>query len=205
MGGTFDPIHNGHLAIANTVYTKFKQVITFMPTAIPNYKAAPDATNVQRLKMLELAITNKPHYKIDTLEINKNSYSCSYSTLTFLRNKIGHNVPIYYIIGQDSLISLDTWDSWQDLFNLTNFIVLNRPDYSYAMMTTKLQTIFKERKTTNCDNLNVPYGKIYMLDFILSNISSTKIRDCVKNNIPIDDYVPPLVAKYILQNNIYKE
>lgn len=205
FGGTFDPIHNGHLLMADAVYNKFKSEITFMPTAIPNYKTAPEATNEQRLEMLEIALANNPHYRIDTLEINQDSYSCSYKTLTFLRNKIGPKIPVYYIIGEDSLLSLGTWDSWTDLFNLTNFIVLKRPNYSYETMANPLRTIFEERKTTNFANLDVQYGKIYMLDFVLSDISSTKIRACVKNGISINGYVPSLVAKYILEHNMYKE
>lgn len=205
FGGTFDPIHNGHIAIANTVYAKFKSLITFMPTARPNYKNPPIATDEERLEMLTIALNKNPQYKIDTLEINQSYYSSSYETLTKIRNQVGNTTPIYYIIGEDSLVSLDTWDSWTELFNLTNFIVIKRPKYSYDMMSPKLKAIFETQKTTNFDNLDVAYGKIYLLDFVLSDISSTSIRNWIKNGIDIDDYVPSTVAKYISQHNIYKE
>lgn len=205
FGGTFDPIHNGHLKIADRVFKQFQAPIIFMPTAIPNYKSKPLASNQDRLNMLELAINDNPHYAIDRFEIDQDIYSPSYKTLSHFRDKLGSTTPIYYIIGADSLVTLDSWDSWQDLFNLTNFIVLNRPGYSYEMMSRSLKNIFEARKSSNYEDLSIAYGKIYLLDFELSDISSTHIRACAKNGQNIEQYTPPAVAKYVLKHKIYKE
>ena len=176
-----------------------------MPTAIPNYKKPPEVSNEDRLEMLNLALQNNDHYKIDSLEIMQDTYSPSYKTLSFIRSKVGPTTPIYYIIGEDSLINLDTWDSWEDLLNLTNFIVLKRPLYTSTMMSPKLRDVFEKHKTTNYNNLTVPCGKIYLLDFVLSDISSTEIRSRIKSGLSISDYVPINVLKYILQHTLYKE
>ena len=88
FGGTFDPIHNGHLKIAHRVYEEFKIPITFMPTAIPNYKAKPLATDKERLEMLEIPINHDPNLLLDRFEIDQKTYSPSHKTLNYFRQKL---------------------------------------------------------------------------------------------------------------------
>lgn len=205
LGGTFDPIHNGHIQMADAVYKHFNSPVTFMPTATPNYKAAPSITNNQRLDLLKLALANYPDFIINDWEITQNNYSPTYNTLSYLREILGPQVPIFYIIGLDSLITLDKWDSWQQLFNLTNFIVLKRPHYDFAMLNPLLQNFIEERGVTDLNAIKGAYGKILTLDFVECDISSTQIRQNIKAGLNISDMVPDLVNKYIIKNNLYKE
>jgi nicotinate-nucleotide adenylyltransferase len=202
FGGTFDPIHNGHLALAAKLYEQFHQPITFMPTAFPPYKTLPQATPQQRLEMLHLALQGDQRFILDPSEINQTNYSPTYNTLISLRNKYGYQLPIFFLIGGDSLVTLDSWDSWRQLFDLTNFIVAMRPGYEVKHMLPELYAEFEARKTTDFTKLS-PYGQFYLLDFIPMDISSTKIRLMVKTHQLLSGLVPVLVEKYIQQNNLY--
>lgn len=201
LGGTFDPVHNGHILLAKALYSQFKQNVVFMPAATPNYKKPPSTTEIQRLDMLKLAIANNKHFIIDSHEMFETKYIPSVVSLKILREKIGYERTVYFLIGEDSLLSLDTWDNWHELFNLTNFIVALRPGYNLEQMSKTLAHEYNSRLS----NLEVtaPYGKIYLLDFKPLDISSTTIRNNIANDLPIENMVDPKVAQYIKDNKLY--
>ncbi len=204
FGGTFDPIHNGHLQLAEQLYKTFKSPITFMPTGIPPYKKPPQASNLQRLDMLHLAISSHPEYQIDTREINGCTYSYTYKTLQNLRLEVGSDILIYFVIGSDSLITLDTWHEWETLLKFTHFIVAFRNGYKInTFKSAKLKKIFIKNSTTDLNNLSTPYGKFYMLNFTPQDVSSTLIRQMVYNHQDISQLVPPNINAYITQQKLY--
>jgi len=204
FGGTFDPIHNGHIIIANKLYELFDTPVTFIPTASPNYKAQPIASNQERLDMLKLALNNEPRYIIDESEIFTDKYLPSYYSLTKLRDEIGKDIPIYFLIGSDSLVTLDTWDRWRELFDLANFIVALRPGFDLHKMPAVIQQEFDNRIVANFAGLNQPSGQIYLLKLEPIDLSSTQIRLSTANNQSINNLVPSIVAKYISLHNLYK-
>lgn len=203
IGGTFDPIHNGHVLLAKTLYKTFEQPVVFVPTAPPNYKEPPQTTAKERLDMLKLALNDDPHFIIDTNEMFEQDYIPTVKSLKALREKIGYDRPIHFLIGEDSLVSLDTWDNWTELFNLTNFVVAMRPGYNLEQMSEQLKLEFTRRTTCIIKNLAVPYGQIYILNFTPHDISSTTIRNNCQQNLPIDQMVDPKVARYIKDNKLY--
>jgi nicotinate-nucleotide adenylyltransferase len=203
IGGTFDPVHTGHLLLAEKLYTTFKQPIIFVPAAPPNYKAPPQTAPQQRLEMLQLALKDKPYFKINSSETFNKSYIPTVSSLRKLRKTIGYTTPIYFLIGEDSLITLDSWDNWQELFDLTNFVVAMRPGYSLDKMSPMLRDEYKNRHILRLDKPTQPYGYIYTLDLEPIDISSTKIRTNIAENLPINNLVDPKVAEYIIENKLY--
>lgn len=203
IGGTFDPVHNGHISLATALHKLFEQNIVFTPTAVPNYKAQPQTTAKQRLDMLNLAISHNPHFIIDSHEMFDPNYTPTVKSLQTLRKKIGNSRAVYFLIGEDSLLSLDTWDDWQKLFDLSNFIVAMRPGYKLEQMSDKLKQQYNRRIVKNKADLGAPNGQIYVLDFAPLDISSTKIRTNIAQNLPIDTMVDPTVAKYIKDNKLY--
>lgn len=203
IGGTFDPVHNGHILLAEALYKLLGQDVVFTPTATPNYKAPPKTTVQQRLDMLKLAINNNPHFIIDSHEIYAAEYIPTIKSLQMLRERIGYTRPIYFLIGEDSLVSLDTWDDWQNLFNLANFIVAMRPGYKLEQMSNSLTQEYNKRLIKCSTAFNKPNGQIFILDFDPLDISSTKIRNYVAQGLPIDTMVSKKVLQYIRDNKLY--
>lgn len=206
LGGTFDPIHNGHIQLADKLYEVFNTPITFMPTGIPPHKAPPLATDRQRLEMLELAIaTNSTKFQIERMEIEANDFGYTYRTMEQLRQKVGWEIPIYFLIGGDSLLTLDTWHHWETIIDKVNFVVAWREGYSLAQMTSQaLIDIFNKNRSDDLSYLNSTNGKFYELNFTPQNVSSTMIRKRVHDGLDISDLVPQAVADYIIQHKIYK-
>ena len=203
IGGTFDPVHIGHLEMANHLLSIFNTKITFMPTNIPNYKAPPKVSNADRLNMLKLALEGHPNFQIDTREINAPNYCSTHKTLSTIRDEIGYKIPLYFLIGSDSLQSLDTWDYWDKLPNITHFVVANRNGYSTNhIKSPELKLLFKNRQHNEINKLK-NNGDFYMLNFTPTDISSTIIRNKVKNHEDIKPYVIQSVADYIEKHHLY--
>ena len=203
FGGTFDPVHNGHMLLAQKLYSSFEQIITFLPIGIPPYKSIPQTSTEQRLDMLKLSIGIDYRYVIDLRELYSFNYNYTYQTLRQIRKEVGEDAAVFFLIGSDSLLNLDTWDNWQELLTLTNFVVAMRPNYNLNNMSPNLAYEFNKRMRTKLENFTC-CGCFYILDFTPLNISSTLIRNLVNNGESITHLVNKHVAKYILKNNLYR-
>lgn len=205
FGGTFDPVHNGHIALAKYISDQFNHVVSLMPlSGVPNYKKPPQASLKERLDMLEI-IANKysKQINIDYNEANLDTYSPTVFTLRRLREIYGNDEPFYFIIGGDSLVSLDIWDEWNELFELTNFIVATRTNYSLDKMSSQLKNVALPRITKK--QVLKPHGSIIMTHFDPIDISSTDVRKKILYNQPIDNLIDSDIEKYIKTHNIYSK
>ena len=205
FGGSFDPVHNGHLALALQIAREFQHPVSFMPlNGNPNYKAPPQASLNDRLAMLEQLIADYPEQlAIDRHEAQLAEYTPTFYSLTRLRKIYGDAEPFYFVIGSDSLVNLSIWDCWQQLFGLTNFIVARRPDYPLEMMNAELAAAVLPRIAT-FEGLPIASGKIYNSDIVPMEISSTMIRQRIKAAQSIDDLVNCKVSNYIYNHNLYQ-
>jgi len=202
FGGTFDPVHNGHIALALHVAKQFNHPVEFLPlNGVPNYKPAPIASLQQRLAMLEMAIDKNKLLAIDYSETRIDTYSPTCQTLTRLRQKYGSKEPFYFIIGGDSLLSLETWDNWMELFSLTNLIVAVRQGYELNSLPPAISCRLSD---LNACNLQQAAGQIIVTDFSPVHISSTQIRQNCKQALPLAEMVPVAVENYIKQQNLYR-
>ncbi|MCX8513994.1 MAG: Nicotinate-nucleotide adenylyltransferase [Pseudomonadota bacterium] len=204
FGGSFNPIHNGHLKSAAVINKILEAPVFFLPNIVPPYKSKLTATPIQRLEMLQLAIKSNPNFAVNTLELFADEYYYTHKTLTLLRSQYGSKVPFYFILGFDSLINLNTWEYYHDIFNLTNLIVINRHGYNYNDISdTKLKQEILNRQTNNFEQTAIS-GNIYLLSpDIYYDVSSTQIRAMIKAGENIVNLVPPEVALYIKNNNLY--
>ncbi len=202
FGGTFDPIHNGHLKLALHIASQFKTKVDLLPlNGTPNYKPAPVASLKQRLEMLELVIAMYPEQlQINLSETEYPEYSPSYLTLSRLRAKYGAKESFYFVIGGDSLISLNTWDNWQELLKLTNFIVAMRPGY---LVDNLDQEIASHIVTLENYDPNTLAGQIVITDFTPVDISSTLIRANCKIQTDVATLIPEPIFSYIQNNQLY--
>ncbi|WMY73281.1 nicotinate-nucleotide adenylyltransferase [Buttiauxella selenatireducens] len=204
-GGTFDPIHYGHLkpveALAKQVAL---QQVTIMPNNVPPHRQQPLANSQQRKAMVELAIAEKPLFHLDDRELQRETPSYTVETLEQLRAEIGATQPLAFIIGQDSLLNLQRWHRWETLLTLCHLLVCQRPGYSLTMNTPAEQQWLDAHLTSSVEQLHArPAGKIYLAQTPMYDISATNIRQRLEQHLPCDDLLPPAVAEFIRQHHLY--
>lgn len=208
FGGTFDPIHYGHLrpAIALIKEVGLTQ-ISLLPNNIPPHKPQPEATTVQRLAMLNLAIEDMPLFSIDTREISQGNLtrpSYTINTLQKWRSENGDRAGLAFIMGQDSLLSLPTWNNWKTLLDYCHLIICRRPGYAEKTDNVELQSWINAHQTKNSLDLHhSPNGYIYFAHTPLEDISATEIRKNINNQQSCNNLLPPKVWQYIHAQGLY--
>ena len=204
LGGSFDPIHNGHLLPAIETAQKLQlQKLFLLPNHIAPHKAGSHCNAAQRTEMVKLAIQDTPELHIDTRELNRDSASYTVETLKEIQTQYP-TTPICFIMGMDSLIHFDSWYQWQDILNYCHLIICSRPGWKNEFNNT-IQTLINNHKTSSIEALHqLTSGKIYFQDTILFDISSTQIRNNIKHQLSIDKLIPTQVYKYIKENQLYK-
>ncbi len=206
FGGTFDPIHYGHLrpveALAQEVGL---QHIILLPNHVPPHRPQPEASPAQRLKMVELAIEGNPLFSVDERELRRTSPSYTIETLEQLREELGKDIPLAFIFGQDTLLTLHTWNHWESILSYCHLLVCARPGYPRQLATPELQQWLEEHLTTQPEKLGQqPNGLIYLAHTPLLDISATEIRERQSTGRSCDDLLPPGVQKYIHQQGLYR-
>lgn len=204
LGGTFDPIHLGHLRPALEIgeAISLKQLF-FMPNHIAPHKSSSHCNPKQRCEMVELALHNQTRMDIDTRELNRHKPSYTIDTLKELKKEYPHT-PICFIMGMDSLISFDTWFHWQEILSYCHLIISHRPGFE-CVFNEQIQTLVDAHQTTNKHDLhNLQMGKIYFQTTSQLAISSSEIRQLLNNDISIDYLVPEAVNDYIQEHQLYK-
>lgn len=192
MGGTFNPIHNGHISIATKAYeTAGLDKVLFVPSGNSYMKSNVLDAN-ERSEMVKLAIADYPYFEFSELEINRPGNTYTYETLEILTSE-NPDSEYYFIIGADSLFNIEKWKNPDRIFALATLICAVRDDFDLTHIKEKGEELA---------NLG---AKIIYLDIPKINISSTNIRENVKCKLSIDDLVPKKVAEYILQERIYYE
>lgn len=192
MGGTFDPIHNGHVWTAKSIYEMLDldQVI-FIPAFIPPHKQGQNYVAAEhRYAMTALAIEGYPNFSVSDMEIKRNSVSYTFDTISALKEEYPE-AELYFIIGADTVHQLPSWYRINELIRLTTFVAADRPGYHNAIDTVvdKLGNISRE--------------KIILLDTPDLSISSTEIRSRVKNKESLEELVPLKVEEYIVEHGLY--
>ena len=204
LGGTFDPIHFGHLRPALEISEALSlQPLFLLPNRIAPHKSKSHCTATQRSEMVKLAIAEQAKIEIDTRELNRDQASYTIDTLKELK-ALYPSTPICFIMGMDSLINFDRWFKWQEILNYCHLVISQRPQWQPHFNDT-IQTLVNRCQTTNKQDLhNFPCGKIYFQETSQLDISSTEIRHLLKNNRSIDYLVPQAVSHYIKKHHLYQ-
>lgn len=207
FGGTFDPIHNGHLQSAISLAQEIGlQQVILLPNHVPPHRPAPQASTEDRLAMLRLAIADKPLFTLDDQELQRTTPSYALTTLQTIRYQQGSKFPLAFIVGLDSLITIDRWYQWQSLLNYCHLIVCARPGYPINHATPPVQDWLQRHRTSAPDFLHQqPQGLIYLADTPLIAISSTEIRQRLQQQKPCDHLLPAAVCDYIQQQGLYHQ
>lgn len=183
LGGTFNPIHTGHLILAEEAYYKLNlDKIVFVPVFMPPHKdIETDVKPEDRLKMVELAIEDNPCFGVSRFEMDSRKKSYSIDTLKEFIKIYGDDTELFFITGSDSLKDLFSWKDINDIFRMSKFIVANRPGYPVKNLPKEVQTV-----------VITPI-----------EVSSEDIRRRLKEKMSIRYLVPEKVRKYIIEHRLY--
>lgn len=194
FGGTFDPIHNGHLSIANEAlnYLELDEIL-FMPSGNPPHKLNNDKADANiRYELIEMAIRSEKHFVVSDYEIERREVSYTYITVEHFK-RLEPSTLWYFITGVDCLMELDTWKNAERIFNCCTLAVFNRPGFN-------MKAILKEK-----DKNEKIYGKeIIFIDLPLLDISSREIKKKIKEGKRVDYLMPQGVFNTIIELGLYK-
>lgn len=204
FGGTFDPIHQGHLQTSVNIQNHFKfDDYYFLPCKTPTLKSASLASKQQRLDMLSLALKSYPEFKIDRREIDRDTPSYMTETLLSFRREYP-NDSISLIIGYDAFLSLPRWHQWEKLITFANILVINRMQYQNEVIDVALETLIHSNQCKKpIDILQFKSGKLAFFDAGNYDISSTDIRLDLKHRQHLTDKIPHEVLEYIKSQHLY--
>lgn len=204
-GGTFDPIHDGHLAIARAARDALDATVRLMPAADPPHRAPPGANAAQRARMLDLAVAGEPGLVVDTRELARAGRSYTVETLRELRAQIGADAPVALLVGADSFLGLPQWREWQVLFDLAHFVVAQRPGSPLEQgLAPELSAQIAGREAADADALRrAPAGLVLRLNQPLHAESASEVRQRIAAGQPWQDLVPAPVAVYIERHGLY--
>lgn len=210
LGGTFNPIHFGHLRSAEEIYQNLKlDHIIFIPAAIPPHKDIKKITSFfQRFKMTSLAIKGYSHFSVSDIEERLPGKSYSIETLKYLHKTYGEEVAFYFILGLDEFLNIGSWKDYRELFTLSNFVVIDRPGYPRSKVNEIITQELSEDFVFDArDNrfIHPSNYSIYLRQTTLIDISSTKIREYATKGQSIRFLIPDAVYEYICREGLYRE
>ena len=210
FGGTFDPIHYGHLRTAEEIgEIAHLREVRFIPAGMPRLRATPVAPPRHRVAMVHLAIEDNPRFELDEREVQRQGISRTVESLREMKQEL-KGVGLCFITGADAFAKLAEWHSWRELFQLCHFIVAVRPGYASAINRDELPEELKEeckgRWVSSADSLRqTPSGLIFIAQTTLLDISATTIRARVASGKSLRYLVPDSALNYIAANNLYSE
>lgn len=209
LGGTFDPVHYGHLRAAAAVRQALRLAeVRLVPAGDPPHRAAPVAPAAHRLAMLELALPEFPGLTLDAREIARTGKSYTVLTLEELRAEAPRR-PLALVVGADAFLGLPTWHRWQALFDLAHLVVVTRPDVPLLPPPGPLAEAWARRAAADPLRLETtPAGAIYPLSIPPQPISASMIRKALAAGPhgldAVRGMVPPAVLAYIDRNQLYR-
>jgi nicotinate-nucleotide adenylyltransferase len=208
LGGSFDPIHNGHIALIDYFLAHLKpDELRVVPAGNPWQKSKLDAPAKDRVAMLEAVFNaRKIPVTIDLQEIHRHTATYSIDTLRTIRAETGPDSSIAFILGADQLQQLDTWKEWQCLFDYAHICAASRPGFSVdtKQMPEAVAKEFKKRAGTLEQIRSTPHGLACVTADIAVDVSSTAIRAALHSGTQPETLVPRAALNYIQQHNLYK-
>jgi len=205
LGGTFDPVHHGHLRLAMECYERLDLAeVRLMPLHTPPHRHLPHASPGQRLAMLEIAIEGIPGLIIDNCELNKNDVTYTIDTLSATRDGVG-NRPVCLLMGMDAFNTLHTWRRWKSLLDYSHIVIADRPDNTGKQNIPELNALLDAHSVSDTEPLHkTPAGKIYKMIIPMLDISATQIRNIIASGMNTKFLLPDDVIKFIHNNNLYQ-
>ena len=214
FGGTFNPIHQGHLRAALEVQQTFALEKTYLiPSALPPHKEPRGVSDAEdRMEMTRLAVIEYPGFTVSDIELKRPGPSYTIDTVRGFKSTLP-DAELYFILGIDAFLEIDTWKSYRNLFRVISFIVMSRPDDAFANTRMMWDTLEAHLKSSISDGYRFSVSKacfvhdekqpVFVLDIAALDISSTKIRKRVKEGRSIASLVPESVEDFIKRKGLY--
>jgi len=203
FGGTFDPVHVGHLRTAHELMTALGLAeVRFVPCRLPPHRPPAVAPEALRLRMLEAALEGLPGFRVDGRELRRPGLSYMVDTLASLREEVG-NRPLCLLLGLDAFLGLPTWHRWRDIPDLAHIVVARRPGVG-QQIEGEVAELLQARSTTSASDLaGSPAGRVFLRDVTQLEISSSAIRALVAGGGDPRFLVPDAVLDLIAKTHIY--
>ncbi len=208
LGGTFDPIHNAHLALAEAAANSLGLAqVRLIPAGDPYHRSAAQASGADRLAMLQLALAGNPRLAADERDLRRNGPTYSVDTLASLRAEFGDRRPLVLLLGADAFLDLESWRDWRRLFELAHLGVAARPGHAdwRAGAAGTLAAEIEKRIGSGPRALRIaPAGSIVSFPMTPLDISATRIRVALAARQPTRDLLPAAVLDYIDSHGLYR-
>jgi nicotinate-nucleotide adenylyltransferase len=214
FGGTFNPVHYGHITMARRVRQALDfDRILFIPTGDPPHKSSQDLASAKdRYEMVRLAIASESDLAISDIELRRTGKSYTIDTVRLLREEYGPQTDLFFLIGLDAFLEFPSWRESDALLGLCSFVVMNRPGTSFQDLTQLDHFRMLSRESLaaldagSISQLDIPLGdrRLICLHLPPSEISASDIRKKVRMGLSVANLLPLIVESYILQHHLYK-
>ena len=204
FGGTFNPIHLGHIhTVSQSAKLLGLEKVALMPANIPPLKKAPTISTQHRVNMLKLVCEEHPCFYLETYELEQDETSYTVKTLQAFKDK-QRELDIFFFIGMDSLVNFHLWKNYKKILELTNLVVTTRPGYDLSNVQADLQNELIDVDQFRNDSQSKSCGNIILMPPQSFDIASSTIREMVAKHQDISSLVPECVEQYIKSHNLYR-
>lgn len=208
FGGTFDPVHLGHLRLAEEAADQLNLAgIRWLPAGQPKHRKAPQVAPIDRLRMVQLATAGNPRFSVDTTEVDSGEASYTVPSLERLRHKFGSVQPLILLLGADAYAGLPTWHRWQEIFSLAHIAIAHRPGFALdvATLPAELASAHAQRFCTDPEVLvTSPSGQVTSFAMTPLAVSATQIRSLLAAGRSLRYLLPQPVIDYIALHHLYR-
>ena len=204
FGGTFDPVHYGHLRVAWEAAEALDAELLMVPSNVPPHRAQPGASAQQRMAMLELALADQQRLRADDRELRREGPSYTIDTLIALRAEIGASRPLVLLVGADAFAGLSSWNRWRELFEHAHVCMLTRPGHG-GVFEAELASEWFTRRVEDLAELRMrACGAIAAIEVTALDISSSAIRKLIASGGSPRFLLPPSVDDFIARSDLYR-
>lgn len=203
VGGTFDPIHKGHIQpVVYACKTLGIDKVFWVPCKLPPHKAIPSTAEVHRINMLQLVTADKANHELCTWELNRSETSYSFHTVSMFAEHYRAQQRFFFM-GADSLLNFTQWYRWQDILSQCHLVVSARPGFNLTLLPKALRSLIRSPQELLISGVKT--GNIIVFDSIQCDMSSTEVRESLRDNNKIAEYLEQSVYNYILKHNLYSK
>ncbi|HYU79845.1 MAG TPA: nicotinate-nucleotide adenylyltransferase [Vicinamibacterales bacterium] len=205
LGGTFDPVHIGHLAAARAAQDRLDlDSVRFIPSAQPVHRTdRPRASGYHRMEMVKLAVAGVPGWEISNLELAREGPTYTFDTLTIIRREGLPASQVFFITGSDAFAEIETWHRYPDVLDLATFVVVARAGTAVDLLRTRLPSLSSRMTTDRAPRVG-DSTPIIVLNVDTPDVSASDIRNQIARGESIDGLVPPAVVEYIDRHSLYR-